>query len=95
MLMTQIEFVLWMKHERDKLFLECNISKDMLEVWSEMWQGSALGNFAKALLNAFRTGEQTDSSMVKRIRATVNLFRQQDEKLIEQMCQVNVRGKVK
>ena len=78
----------------DKLFLECNISKDVLEVWSEMWQGSTLGNFAKALLNAFRTGEQTDSSRVKRIRATVNLFRQQEEKLIEQMCQVNVQGKV-
>ena len=82
------------KVQADELFLECNISKDVLEVWSEMWQGSALGNFAKVLLNTFRTGEQTDSSMVKRIRATVNLFRQQEEKLIEQMCQVNVRGKV-
>ena len=80
--------------QADKFFLECNISKDVLEMWSEKWQGSTLGNFAKALLNAFRTGEQTDNSMAKRIHATVNLFRQQEEKLIEQMCQVNVRGKV-
>ena len=80
--------------QADKFFLECNISKDVLEMWSEKWQGSALGNFAKALLNAFRTGEQTDSSMVKRIHATVKLFRQQEDKLIKQMRQVNVKGKV-
>ena len=77
-----------------KLFIRCNISKDVLGMWSEKWQGSALGNFARALLNALSTGEWTDSSIVKRIRATVNLFRQQEEKLIEQMCQVNVQGKV-
>ena len=77
-----------------QLFLECNISKKVLEEWGASWQGDALGNFAKALLNALETRDNTDSSAIKRIRATVQLFQEQEEELIDQMCQVNVQGRV-
>ena len=77
-----------------ELFFECNISKDVLEGWNTDWRGNALGNFAKALLNALETRDKTDNSVVKRIRATVQLFHQQEEELIRQMCQVNLLGKV-
>ena len=77
-----------------ELFLECNISKNVLEEWSRNWRGYALGNFTKALLNALETRDKTDSSIVKGIRATVHLFQQQEEEIIEQMCQVKVWGKV-
>ena len=36
----------------NKLFLECKLSKKLLEEWSMNLQGYALGNFAKALLHA-------------------------------------------
>ena len=82
------------KAQAHRLFPECKISKDVLEEWNANWQGNTLGNFAKALLNALNTAGNTQSSIVKRIRATVNLFQQQEEELINQMCQVNVQGKV-
>ena len=78
----------------NELFFECNISKNVLNEWSTNWQGNVLGNFAKVLLNAIETGDKTDANVVKRMRATVHLFQQQEAELVEQMCQVNVRGKV-
>ena len=76
------------------LFLECNISKNVLEEWSRNWQNKTLGNFAKVLLHALETGDKTNNSIVKRIRATFQLFQPQESELIEQMCQVNVHGRV-
>ena len=80
--------------EAHELFLTCSIPKDVLEEWSVKWQGSALGNFAKALLNALETKGQPYSNAVRRIRTTFLAFEQHKEELIRQMCQVNVRGKV-
>ena len=77
-----------------ELFLECNISRKVLEEWSTNWNGNALGNFAKVLLSALEIGDKTDSSVVKRIRATVTLFQQQEKEIIRQMCEVNMRGRV-
>ncbi len=77
----------------NELFFECNISKKVLEEWSESWHGNALGNLAKALLNALETRDKTGCSVVKQIRATVQLFQQQEETIIGQMCQVNVLGR--
>ena len=77
-----------------KLFLGCNVSKSILEEWSVSWRGSALGNFARALLNALEIKGPPDGNFVKRIRAVVQAFQQQEEALIRQMRQVNIRGKV-
>ena len=77
-----------------KLFLGCNVSKSILEEWSVNWQGSALGNFARALLNALEIKGPPDGNFVKRVRAVVQAFQQQEEALIRQMRQVNVQGKV-
>lgn len=80
--------------EAHELFFECSVRKDVLEEWGVNWQGSALGNFAKALLNVLETTGQPYSNAVRRIRTTLQAFEQYKEELITQMCQVNVRGKV-
>jgi hypothetical protein len=80
--------------QADKLFPLCKLSRKILEEWSANWQGSALGNFAKALLHAVEIKDKPHADAVKRIRAVIQAFEWQQERLIKQMCQVNVRGKV-
>ena len=80
--------------ETHELFLECSLSQEILEAWSVNWQGSALGNFARALLNALEIKGEPDGNAVRRIRTTIQAFEGQAEELIRQMCQVNIRGKV-
>jgi len=80
--------------EAHDLFFECSVRKDVLEEWSANWQGSALGNFAKALLNVLETTGQPYGNAVRRIRTTLQAFEQYKEELITQMCHVNVRSKV-
>ena len=77
-----------------KLFLECDVSKNILEAWRINWQGSPLGNFARALLNALEIESEPDDIVVKRIRTIVQAFQQHETEIIRQMCQVNVRCKV-
>ena len=77
-----------------KLFPICNLSKKVLKEWSVNWQGSALGNFAKALFHAVEIKVIPHADAVKRIRAVIKAFEWQEEKLINQMCQVNVRGRI-
>lgn len=80
--------------ETHELFLDCNISKGVLEEWWVNWQGNTLGNFARALLNALETKGDSDDNPVRRIRASMQAFEGQTEELISQMCQANVRGRV-
>ena len=77
-----------------KLFLGCKVGKSILEEWSVSWQGHALGNFARALLNALKIKGPPDGNFVKRVRTVVQAFQEQEETLIQQMRQVNIRGKV-
>ena len=76
------------------LFLRCNLRKNILEEWSENWHGSALGNLAKVLLNALEIKGQHQNNAVRRIRTVMQTFEWQEEEIIRQMSQVNVRGKV-
>ena len=76
------------------LFPDCRLSKDILEEWIVNWQGHILGNFAKFLLNNLEIDELPDSNAVKRVRAAIQAFEQQEEELVQQMCQVNMLGKV-
>ena len=78
----------------DGLFLECRISKDRLEKWGVDWQGSALGNFAQALLSILEIESETDDFVVKRLRTVVQAFQQHETEIVRQMCQINVSGKV-
>ena len=77
-----------------KFFPEYQLSKDILEAWVLNWQGSVLGHFAEFSLNAMEVKERPDSSAVKRIRAAVGAFASEEEALVRQMCQVNMRGRV-
>ena len=77
-----------------ELFPECKLSKKILEEWSVNWQGGALGNFAKALLHAVEIKDKPHADAVKRIRAVMRAFEWQQDSLIQQMCLVNVRGKI-
>ena len=80
--------------EADKLFVKCEVSKDILEEWRVNWHESTLGNFANALLNALETKGGVDDNPVRRIRAAVQAFQAQEATLIQQMGQVNIIGRV-
>ena len=73
------------------LFLECELSKNVIEEWATHWQGCALGNFAKTLLSALEIKGKLYGDAVKGIRAAMQTFEWQAETLIQQMCQVRVR----
>ena len=78
----------------DDLFLRCRISKNILEEWSVNWEGHALGNFAKTLLNALEVRGKSHSDSVKRVRTVTQAFEWQEAEIVRQMCQVNVQGKI-
>ena len=77
-----------------RLFPQGQISKETLEEWRVNWRGNTLGNFANALLNALEVKSEPDVNAVGRVRAVVQAFEREKEMLIEQMCQVNIPGKV-
>ncbi|MCY3740143.1 MAG: hypothetical protein OXH00_03890, partial [Candidatus Poribacteria bacterium] len=77
-----------------KLFFECKMPEKLLEEWSIRWQGSALGNFAKALQHAIEIADIPHADAVKRIRTVIKSFEWQEEALVRQMCQVSVQGSV-
>ena len=76
------------------LFPRCGLSRELLEEWSQNWQGCALGNFAKALLHAVEIEDKPHADAVKRIRSVIQSFEWQEEVLVKQMSHINVRGKV-
>ena len=78
----------------DQLFLEYEISKTTLENWVANYQGSALGNFATSLLNATEIRDKSHANAIKRLRTVIQTFKWLEEELIQQMCHVNVQGKV-
>ena len=78
----------------DQLFLECEVSKTTLEKWVVNYQGSALGYFAIALLNATEIRDKSHDNSIKRLRTVIQTFKWLEEELIEQMCHVNVQGRV-
>ncbi|MYF99934.1 hypothetical protein F4212_12515 [Candidatus Poribacteria bacterium] len=78
----------------NRLFLECELSKTTLEEWIANWQGDALGNFATVLLNALEIRNKSHDNFIKRLRTVIHTFEWLEEELIQQMCHVNVRGKV-
>ncbi len=77
-----------------ELFLECNLSKTTLEEWGANWRGSALGNFAIALLNAVTIRDKSHANAIKRLRTVIQTFEWLEEELTQQMCCVNVQGRV-
>ena len=77
-----------------RLFLECLILRDTLEVWTVNWERHALGNFAQALLRALETGNQPDDVIVKRLRTLLVSFEPSEAEIVSQMCQINVKGRV-
>ena len=76
------------------LFLECELSKKVLEQWAVNWGGKALGNFANALLNALEPQSQPINTPIVQVRAAVHAFQQYEDVLVWQMCNINVPGKV-
>ncbi len=76
-----------------KLFLECQLSKNIMEEWAANWQSCALGNFAKTLLSALEIEGKSYDDAVKGVRAVMQTFEWQEDTLIQQMCQVRVRGR--
>ena len=67
------------------LFCEISVPKDVLVAWSVNWQKKALGNFAKALLNALGSKRELYESPVGRVRAAMLAFQGQAETLIQQI----------
>ena len=67
------------------LFCEISAPKDVLVAWSVNWQEKALGNFAKALLNALESKSKLYENPVGRVRIVMLAFQGQAETLIQQM----------
>ena len=82
---TEIEF---------RLFLECELSQTILEEWRVNWQGSALGNFAIALLNVAAIRDTSSADAIRRLRTVLQMFERLEDEIIQQMRHVNVQGRV-
>ena len=80
--------------EVDHLFLGCQLSKNVLEAWVVNWRGNVLGNFAEALLSALEPQGEPNGNPIGRVRAAVQAFQHHEDVLTQQMCHINVRGKV-
>ncbi len=78
----------------DQLFLECELSKTTLEKWVINYQGSALGNFAAALLNANEIRDKSHANSIRRLRTVIQTFQWLESEIIQQMCCVSVQGRV-
>ena len=76
------------------LFLRCKLPRTTLKEWVVNWQGSALGNFAMALLNVVEIRDRSHGNFTKRLRTVMHTFEWMEEELIQQMCHVNVQGRV-
>ena len=77
-----------------RLFPKCELSKTILEEWRVNWQGSALGNFAIALRNAAEIRDKSPANAVRRLRTILQTFEWLEDEIIQQMCHVNVQGRV-
>ena len=78
----------------NQLFLECKLSKTTLEEWVVNWQGGALGKFAIALLNAVEIRNKSHADFIRRLRTGTQTFKWWEEEIIQQMCRVDVQGRV-
>ena len=67
------------------LFHEIRISKSILEAWSVNEQGTALRNFARALLHTLESKSKLYENPVRRVRIVIRAFEKQQEILIQQM----------
>ena len=77
-----------------RLFPKCELSKTVLEEWCVNWQGSALGNFAIALRNAAEIRDKSPANAIRRLRTILQTFEWLEDEIIQQMCHVNVQGRV-
>ncbi len=78
----------------DQLFLRCRLPKTILEEWVVNWQSNALGNFAMSLLNAVEIRGKSHGDSIKRIRTVVQTFEWLQEEIVQQMCHINMQGRV-
>ena len=68
-------------------FLEIRILKDILDAWNINQQGTALGNFASALLHALKHKGGPYENPVRRVRMVMQAFEEQEKTLVEQMSE--------
>lgn len=78
----------------EDLFIECVIAKEVIEGWITNWQGYALGNFAVAIMNALETQVEPSINPITQVRAAVEAFKQYEDQIIQQMCYINIKGRV-
>ena len=76
-----------------KLFSQYHLPSEILESWLINWSGTALGQFAKTVLNAIRITNSQHGDIAKRIRTVVQAFERLENSIVQQMCQVNYRDK--
>ena len=75
-------------------FAEMRISKGVLDAWRSNAQGSALRNFAKALLNALENKIERYENPAGRVRMTLQAFEAQAETLIQQISEEDLNRTV-
>ena len=82
------------KTEIEDLFIRCQLPTHVLKEWIVSWEEEILANFAKALLNAIEPYGRSNGNPITRIRTAMRAFQPHEEKLIWQMCHVNLSCKV-
>ena len=78
----------------ENLFLECELSKRVVEQWVDDWQGQTLGNFAVALMNAIETQIDPYSNPIGQVRSAVTAFHPYEDEIVQQMCSPKGKGSV-
>ena len=78
----------------ENLFLECVLTKEVIQQWITNWQGYALGNFAVAIMNALETQVESSMNPIRQVRAAVEAFKQYEDQIIQQMCYINIQCRV-
>ncbi|MCG9128200.1 hypothetical protein JT359_11415 [Candidatus Poribacteria bacterium] len=77
-----------------QFYVKCKLQERLIQEWSKNWEGEVLGEFGSAILNILKIRDRSHGGFVRRIQSTMQTFEPKKDQIIQQMCQVNVSGKV-
>ena len=78
----------------NKLFLECELTKEQLEEWIVNWHGDVLADFAKVILNTLEIKSTPEADVTRRMRSVIQAFEWKEKTIVEQMCQISVAARI-
>lgn len=73
----------------ETLFMKSRISRQSIDKWIVNCVGTALGNFAGALLNILEVRYMPYRNPIGQVRGVVEAFNQHEDEIIEQLCSID------